>query len=166
MWHGKKSENRDAQMKTLSVLSILALFLVSAESLASGIDKRLGCTVQEFTNISVATNTMEGATVEKSAPSRAIKVRYAIDPRDGKLVETYAADSNLEQVTFYTRGYSAGGTQYIAEDGRSVVTYFGLTGKYYAIMKFTRIVHGDGGATTGWRADSYMNALMYCIAIE
>ena len=46
------------------------------------------------------------------------------------------------------------------------VTYFGLTGKYYAIMKFTRMVRGDGGATSGWRTDSYMNALMYCIAIE
>ena len=153
-------------MKIAKLLSVTAAVALSVDSSASEIDRRLGCAVQEFTSISVATNSMDGAAVEKSTPSTAIKVRYAIDPRNGKLVETYAADSKLEQVTFYTKGYSAGGTQYIAEDGQSVVTYFGLTGKYHTIMKFTRMRRADGGATSGWRTDIYMNARMSCIAIE
>ena len=153
-------------MQSLYALPLALLSVISSNSVAAEIDHRLGCTVQEFTNVSVGTNATDGVTVEKTPPSKPIKVKYALDLRNGKLVETYAADSNLEQVTFYSRGYSAGGTQYIAEDGRSVVTYFGINGKYHVVVKFTRMQRNDGGPKTGFRADSYMNAFMYCIPIE
>ena len=147
------------------VMSLL-LAVSSANLNAAEIDRPLKCAVQKLTHISLATNETDPVSVEDMDPGKTITVLYSINRQTGKLIEIYGAHSDIESVNTYSRGYSAGGTQYIQDDGRAVVTYFGVRGKYHVVVKYIRMIRNDGGLKDGFRSDVYLNAFMYCLVDE
>lgn len=95
-----------------------------------------------------------------------IAVSYARGSNTGLVVEKHGYRTKLETTTVYSKGHSAGGTQYISQDGKSVITGFGLSGEYYAIVKYIRMQRSDGGPLNGYRHDSYLNVFMDGVAVE
>ncbi len=123
----------------------------------------LYCAVQEFTSISVETNTSEGFSTKKIPASKQIKVIY--QPLGNSTVkEIYGAKLDIERISILTKGYTAGGTQYLnPNDDKTVVTYFGKNDSgYHVVVRYSRMQRNNGGKNNGWRTDSYFNAFMYC----
>lgn len=144
--------------------AVLLVFATNAH--ASDIDRTLKCAVQSFIFISLATNKTDAVEVKNESADKPIVVIYARDDATGFIIEKFAYGTEAAKSTIYSKGYSAGATQYISQDGRDVITYFGVSGKYHVIVKYSHMRRNDGGPLTGFRSDSFVNALMYCVPVE
>ncbi len=132
-------------------------------SLAGEIAEPLYCVVQELESISIATNSTKSVDIKKINPKKPIKVVYK-PKQDGYIIEIYGKNSKIEQVSEFSKAYSAGGTQYLSlTNPNHAITYFGKNKEgYHVVMKFMRFQRNDGGRNSGWRTDSYINVFMYC----
>lgn len=148
---------------TLRSLFSAVLVVCATNAHASEIDRNLKCAVQSFIFVSLATNKTDGVEVKNEDADKPIVVIYARDDATGFINEKFAYGTEAAKSTSYSKGYSAGATQYISKDGRDVITYFGVSGKYHVIVKYSHMSKNDGGPLTGFRSDSYVNALMYCV---
>lgn len=151
-------------VKSFLAFATALISMTTNHSLAAAITEPLYCTIQEFTSISVATNTTDSVTVEKIDPEKPIKVTYKPLPNRKQVIEVYGVGSELQKTSLFNMGYSAGGTQYLSQDNADhAITYFGTNkDNYHIVVRYMRMQRNDGGATRGWRTDSYFNAFMYC----
>ncbi len=141
------------------------LLIATNNSLAAEISEQLHCAVQSFTSISVQTNKTDSVSVEKYDSKKPINVIYEPLSNGKQVLEKYGADSDIEKISLFNKGYSAGGTQYLGQDNPDhAITYFGLNDDgYHVVVKYIRMPRNDGGEKRGWRTDNYFNTFMYCV---